>query len=119
MGSRYVSHKNRIYLVPAAAFSLSCFLFLTRYALPESGCVEKLETITVKPHYSKQHQNLKIVSVLEGCPLHKGFSQIDLICFKSLLERVMVSGNQPQSVSRGLCWKKEPKGSVLEDIMFI
>ena len=31
---------------------------------------------TVKPFYSGHHSDLKIVSVVERCPLHKVFSQI-------------------------------------------
>ena len=41
--------------------------------------------ITVKPFHSKHHQDLKIVSVTERCPLHRGSSQIGSFCFKNLL----------------------------------
>ena len=76
--------------------------------------------ITVKPFHSKHHQDLKIVSVTERCPLHRGSSQIGSFCFKNLLQEVRVQYNRPQSLQRSPCCKKrESKDNILEDIIFI
>ena len=40
---------------------------------------------TVKPLYSGYHRDFKIVSFIERCPLHRGFFQIGLFCFKNVL----------------------------------
>ena len=39
----------------------------------------------VKPLYNGHHWDLKIVSVIERCPLRRGSSQAGLFCFKNLL----------------------------------
>ena len=38
----------------------------------------------MKHFSSRHHQDLKIVSIIGRCPLHRGSSQIDLFCFKNL-----------------------------------
>ena len=56
--------------------------------------------------YSGHHWDLKIVSVIERCQLHRGSSQISLFCFRNLL-------------STPKCVKKKHKENIIENIMFI
>ena len=50
----------------------------------------ELETITVKRLYSGHHRDIKIVSIIQRCLLHRGSSQIGLFCFENLLQGVSI-----------------------------
>ena len=66
---------------------------------------------TVKPVYSGHHRGLKIVSVIERCPLHRGSSQI-------VLHQKPTLGCFPKCVKRPVMGE-EPKDNMLKDIMFL
>ena len=80
---------------PSALFALSLFLilFFSKKQIIKLLMLSKaFYTVpnrwfdwAVKSLYSGHHQDLKIVTALERCPLRRSSSQIGLFCFKNLL----------------------------------
>ena len=61
-------------LVATCAPPSAAFFPGTKYLLSESGCIVKLETITVKHIYSGHHWELKIVSIIERCSQRRRYN---------------------------------------------
>ena len=67
-------------------FSSNCFGSLKHgYKFLSSLIISDISVTTVKPLYSRHHQDFKAVSVIYKCPLHRGSFQIGLFYFTNLL----------------------------------
>ena len=75
--------------------------------------------ITVKPFHSKHHQDLKIVSVTERCPLHRGSSQIGSFCFKTCSRKLGYSTIDPKVFKEAHVARRESLKTIYQRISYL
>ena len=106
-------------------FLQSFLLYFFRSSLPLSFRVSffsKLgdnNVITVKPFHSKHHQDLKIVSVTERCPLHRGSSQIGSFCFKTCSRKLGYSTIDPKVFKEAHVARRESLKTIYQRILYL
>ena len=66
-------------------------------------------TTFLKPLYNAHHQDLKIMSLIDRCPLHRDFSQIGLLCLKRWCTIY------PKVCQESIVWRRKSLKTIVRD----